>query len=756
MLIRLDGTKAGTGSNGLTIAADNCSVKGLVINQFSGNGIQITSGSGNLISSNSISDNSGQGINLGTDGVTPNDTGDPDTGPNNLQNFPVLETISFSTGTVTITGSLNSEASKTCNIEFFVSKVADNTEFGEGQTYLGSKTVTTDTGGDAAFSGTFTVKSSWGTVITATATDPSGNTSEFSKSMGGLEDQIIAPAIWPLHYTINQDGVPDISDGSDLDAVRSSFQTWTEIPTADISFDDSGTTTARYANASDGVNLVSFEDDQFPFSYGVLAVAAKTLIIDQTSLDAQIVDADIVVNPDFVNDIKYNLGVGYNNANAGYFDIQSVITHEIGHILGLLHTGVVNSTMFFTLGSGTTVRTLEQDDKSWASYRYPNQSGYNSTFGSISGNITYGYDSQPVAGALVYAINTASNDSVHAYSDAKGDYLVPGLIPGSYNIYIEPLDGNVNGFALRPGNISSYIYCNTVYTDYPGEFYSGNSESSTETNDNKSTINVSAGATTQGRNLVTNKDITPPSVVKVRPTDVSGDLINILSNFSIRFSEPVDETTLSSGTCYLAAGTKTIGGSYTTLTDSVNVIMFDPEAVLEYNTQYTLYITAGVKDIKGNPLHPEYTKSYTTVSEDDVHPRINEVIPANGAGEVFVSDEIRVFFSEPMNKSSVEQGFSLNLTDANGTKLVGGLFSWDNDNVSVTYTPSGSLQEGTVYTLDLAATITDLSGNNLLNSGSRSFKTVDQAAPTIIYYGPANGTTDVPVTTPVVVDFSEP
>ena len=91
--------------------------------------------------------------------------------------------------------------------------------------------------------GTFTIKSSSGTVITATATDPSGNTSEFSKAIGGLQDQI--QAIWPLRYTLNIDGVPNITNGSDLTAVRASFQTWTAISTANISFVDAGTTTFK-------------------------------------------------------------------------------------------------------------------------------------------------------------------------------------------------------------------------------------------------------------------------------------------------------------------------------------------------------------------------------------------------------------------------------------------------------------------------------------------------------------------------------
>ena len=686
-------TPLGNGKNGirldefaiLNVIGGTGSGAGNII-AFNGNagilGVGATNPSfGNSILSNSIYSNGDLGINLGSDASTQNDIGDADAGPNYLQNYPDLVQVSYSPGYVTIRGTLNSEASKNYLLQLFASKIGDNSGYGEGQYYLGSKTVITGADGKASFEEKFSIKGTWGSLITATSTDPLGNTSEFSHSIGGLQDQILSSA--SLKFTINQDGVPNITDGSDLDAVRSSFQAWSEIPTGTISFTDGGTTPAKYSNASDGVNLVSFEDDQFPFSYGVLAVAAKTSVVDQTSQMAQIIDADIVVNPDFVNDIKYNLGVGSSGVNAGYFDIQSVITHEIGHVLGLLHTGVVSSTMFFTLGSGTTVRSLEQDDRSWASYQYPNQPAYNNTFGSISGNIKYGYIGQPpVAGALVYAINTASKDSVHAYSDALGNYLVPGLIPGQYNIYIEPLDGDVSGYPLRPGNISSYIYANTLYTDYPGEFYSGNGEVITETNDIMTPVTVSAGVTSQNINLITNKDFTPPSVVKVRSTDATGNLTNILSNFSIRFSEPVDETSLSSASCYLTNGTITLGGSYITLSDSANVILFDPDLVLNYSTDYTLHISGGVKDLKGNALSPEFTMSLTTIDADIIAPAINEVIPSNGNLSVFVTDKIRVFFSEPMNKTSVEHGFTLNST---GSGPVGGSFSWDGDNMAVTF-----------------------------------------------------------------------
>ena len=112
-------------------------------------------------------------------GVTLNDSGDSDTGANNLQNYPVITGISIASGDATITGTLNSEASKTYRLEFFVSPAVDPSGYGEGQTLLGFKDVTTDGSGNAAFSVTFPVAGT-STAFTVTATDPDGNTSEFS------------------------------------------------------------------------------------------------------------------------------------------------------------------------------------------------------------------------------------------------------------------------------------------------------------------------------------------------------------------------------------------------------------------------------------------------------------------------------------------------------------------------------------------------------------------------------------------------
>ncbi|HEX7174437.1 MAG TPA: C25 family cysteine peptidase [Pyrinomonadaceae bacterium] len=172
--------------HGVLISANTNTVGGTVAGAGNtiafngGDGVYVSSGTANAIRRNSIHSNIGLGIDLGADGVTLNDLDDPDTGANNLQNFPLI--IDARTGSTVITGTLNSTPSTTFTIEFFYSAVPDPTAHGEGQNYLDSISVTTDAGGDAAFTHTATTTAPLGNVITATATNPAGNTSEFSRA----------------------------------------------------------------------------------------------------------------------------------------------------------------------------------------------------------------------------------------------------------------------------------------------------------------------------------------------------------------------------------------------------------------------------------------------------------------------------------------------------------------------------------------------------------------------------------------------
>jgi len=136
--------------------------------------------SGNRITGNAIHDNGGLGIDLGSDGPTASDAGDGDAGPNLLQNAPVLTAVT-AVGTATmIEGTLASLPGATFRIELFKSGGCDPSGFGEGAAWIGAADVVTDASGNASFAAPVPVAIAPGEVVTATATDPNGNTSEFS------------------------------------------------------------------------------------------------------------------------------------------------------------------------------------------------------------------------------------------------------------------------------------------------------------------------------------------------------------------------------------------------------------------------------------------------------------------------------------------------------------------------------------------------------------------------------------------------
>lgn len=138
---------------------------------------------GNVITQNSIFSNGFLGIDLGYDDITANDNCDSDSGPNILQNFPIITSASFGGGNVTLSGTLNSTASTSFRLEFFSIAICDSSGNGEGQIFLGSTNVTTAANCNTSFGPLIFPLAPGQTSMTATATDPNGNTSEFSNCL---------------------------------------------------------------------------------------------------------------------------------------------------------------------------------------------------------------------------------------------------------------------------------------------------------------------------------------------------------------------------------------------------------------------------------------------------------------------------------------------------------------------------------------------------------------------------------------------
>ncbi|HET9785538.1 MAG TPA: Calx-beta domain-containing protein, partial [Pyrinomonadaceae bacterium] len=182
------------GNSGNGVQIENIAARNRIGGLFAGQGntiafngqagVLVTGGPGanlNSIRRNSIFSNAGLGIDLGGDGVTQNDSGDGDIGPNDIQNFPVITLVSGDSQP-TITGILNSTPNTLFSLDFYSSSSCDPSGNGEGTTLLGPGplAVRTDSNGNASFGLALSTPLAMGHVITATATDPFGNTSEFS------------------------------------------------------------------------------------------------------------------------------------------------------------------------------------------------------------------------------------------------------------------------------------------------------------------------------------------------------------------------------------------------------------------------------------------------------------------------------------------------------------------------------------------------------------------------------------------------
>lgn len=186
----MDVTIGGIGSGDGNVVTNATAQGVVVLGGLSGNVGQITRPAGVRIRGNAIFANAGPAIDLEDDGPSANDPApDDDLGANGLQNTPVLTAADHTGGVTTVAGTLDSAASTTFDVDFYASNAADPSGFGEGATYLGTVAATTDVAGHATFQVPLPPVAP-GHVVTATATSPSGDTSEFSNAVAVTGDPL--------------------------------------------------------------------------------------------------------------------------------------------------------------------------------------------------------------------------------------------------------------------------------------------------------------------------------------------------------------------------------------------------------------------------------------------------------------------------------------------------------------------------------------------------------------------------------------
>ncbi len=242
-------------------------------------------------------------------------------------------------------------------------------------------------------------------------------------------------------------GSEDVTDSSDEIALRNAIEEWnnTTNTTAQLVENTTPAEQARTDWASDSVHLMTFDENNssgyFPAGSGIVAITPLEFFVS-----GAITDADILFNG---KDFGFT-----TDGTAGRFDIQDVAAHELGHLLGLDHSGVAGATMYPYVDPTVILhRSLGMDDIHGLRDMYPSQ-----TFATITGNLKRLSDSTGVAGGYIVVRDSDGRTVGSALADDVGAFRVEALDAGTYSVWATPLDSPVNSSNLTAGH--------TIHTNF--------------------------------------------------------------------------------------------------------------------------------------------------------------------------------------------------------------------------------------------------------------------------------------------------
>ncbi len=243
-----------------------------------------------------------------------------------------------------------------------------------------------------------------------------------------------------ISIVINSAGSADLPDLSHFPALRLAIRAWNEVEgtTMQLVEDTRPAQQARTDWESSSLHMILFDEDNdsgyFPGGTGIVALTPVWFTSGGT-----ITDADILFN-----------GSSFEFTTSGVlnrFDVQDVGAHELGHLLGLDHTGWAGATMYPYVDPVVILhRSLSQDEHGGMRDAYPS-----GTWSTISGRVRRASDGSAVAGAHVVARNAAGRTFAGTLSDASGNYLLKGLPADTYTVSATPLDQPVSAANLGGG-----------------------------------------------------------------------------------------------------------------------------------------------------------------------------------------------------------------------------------------------------------------------------------------------------------------
>jgi titin len=302
--LALGNTAAGVriinGANGNTIGGSTPVAGNLIVNN--GKGVFVGSSAfdlatvDNAILFNRIFSNSGLGIDLGNDSVTPNTPNSPHLGPNDFTSFPVIALAGASGGSTFIQATLNAAPNTDYTVQIFANDAAGPLNHGQGKWLMASlSNIMSDGQGNAMF--TTTIASNLlGSYLSATATDAAGNTSEFGADVAVTA---LAPVVIANTITAIEEAPFTSIVASFVDPSSSSASSYTAI----VAWGDGTSSQGTVQASGNGFNVVAshtYAEEGGPFTVATTITDAPGGS-SSASAAATVNDAVLTATPRTVN-----------------------------------------------------------------------------------------------------------------------------------------------------------------------------------------------------------------------------------------------------------------------------------------------------------------------------------------------------------------------------------------------------------------------------------------------------------------------
>lgn len=262
--------------------------------------------------------------------------------------------------------------------------------------------------------------------------------------LGAMVNGQVVDATWhqqPIGLFISDRDSNGVTAADVRGAVQRAATTWSTVSTANVRFTVQGMTSAP-PEGTDGKNTIGFLDR--PDLDRVLG--ATSFMVD--AVTGEIYEADIFFNTSFLFSVSAG---GQNNR----VDLESLVLHELGHMLGLGHSAIGETERTSNggrrvTGSGAVMfpialtagaiadRVLQADDVAGLLDLYPTAPAIFET-GGIVGRVTK--NGHGVRGAHVVAFNPETNALIGNFTlTTSGEFVIARLPPGPYILRVEPLD----------------------------------------------------------------------------------------------------------------------------------------------------------------------------------------------------------------------------------------------------------------------------------------------------------------------------